>query len=329
MTTSARRASRPGQLDSSTNSSTAGDFAARMDVGDARRERVGLRHAQRAAQRLHLAIDVRLGDVVEVDQRQRADAAARQGLGRPRADAAEADDGDVGGANARVAAIAVQAAQAAEAPLEVGLVVAQGDDGNAGRRRRHRSAASLSRPACAASDFGYALSRSSIVLRRGLGVLELGLAVGDGEHRLGRARAVGGARDQAAEGRDRLLVVAPRVLRVAEPEQRRLAIAAVRKALQQAAEAGRGAVELAAPKAREGLVVAALFLGVDAELLVVDGHLLRLDLADALVDALLQVGLLPLQLGDDAGELFHLAAHASRCRRAASRCCRSARAGCA
>src|SRR6187397_1438069 len=92
-------------------------------------------------------------------------------------------------------------------------------------------------------------------LARGLGVLELGLAVGDSEHRLGRARALGRARDEAAEGRDRLLVVAPRVLRVAEPEQRRLAVAAVREALQQAAEAARGAVELAAAKAGQGFVV--------------------------------------------------------------------------
>ena len=105
-------------------------------------QRVDLGHAERAAERLHLAVDVRLGDMVEVDQRQRADAAARQRLGRPRADAAEADDGDVRGADARVAGIAVQAAQAAEAALEVGVVVAEGDDGDAGRRRRHRSAAS-------------------------------------------------------------------------------------------------------------------------------------------------------------------------------------------
>ena len=62
-------------------------------------QRVDLGHAERAAERLHLAVDVRLGDVVEVDQRQRGDAAARQRLGRPRADAAEADDGDVGGAD--------------------------------------------------------------------------------------------------------------------------------------------------------------------------------------------------------------------------------------
>ena len=39
--------------------------------------------------RLDLTVDVRLGDMVEVDQRQRGDAAARERLGGPRADAAE------------------------------------------------------------------------------------------------------------------------------------------------------------------------------------------------------------------------------------------------
>ena len=126
---------------------------------------------ERAAERLHLAVDVRLGDVVEVDQRQRGDAAARQRLGRPRADAAEADDGDAGGAHARVAGVAVEAAQAAEAALEIGVVVAGGDGAT---RQRRPAPASFQRrqpsrvPACAASDFGYVLIRSSIVLRAAL-----------------------------------------------------------------------------------------------------------------------------------------------------------------
>src|SRR5204862_3466968 len=142
--------------------------AARMDVGDSRREGVGLGHAERAAKRLHLPIDVRLGDVIEVDDRQSGDAAARERLDGPRADAAQADDNDVRGADARIAGVAVEAAQAAEASLEIRLALGDGGEGHAGRRRRHRSAASLSRPACAASDFGYALSRSSIVLRAAL-----------------------------------------------------------------------------------------------------------------------------------------------------------------
>ena len=154
MTTSARAPSsaRPVGLVDELLDSRHG--AAGVDVGDARRERVDLGHAERAADRLDLAVDVRLGDVVEVDQRQRGDAAARQRLDRPRADAAEADDDDVRGADALVAGIAVQATQAAEAPLEIGFAFVDREGRHAGERRRHRSAASLSRPACAASDFG-------------------------------------------------------------------------------------------------------------------------------------------------------------------------------
>jgi hypothetical protein len=53
--------------------------------------------------------------VVEVDEGERCDAAARERLGGPRADAADADDGDARGADPLVRGIAVEAAQAAEA----------------------------------------------------------------------------------------------------------------------------------------------------------------------------------------------------------------------
>jgi hypothetical protein len=78
-TTSARAASSAGQFAASTNSSTP---RPRSPDGCRRcaPQRVDLGHAERAAERLHLAVDVRLGDVVEVDERQRGDAAARQRL---------------------------------------------------------------------------------------------------------------------------------------------------------------------------------------------------------------------------------------------------------
>ena len=101
------------------------DRAARVDVGDACAQRLDLGHAERGAERLHLAVDVRLGDLVEVDQRQRGDAAARQRLGGPRADAADADDGDVRRADPRIGGVAVEPAQAAEAAFEVGVVAAR------------------------------------------------------------------------------------------------------------------------------------------------------------------------------------------------------------
>ena len=73
-------------------------------------------------------------------------------------------------------------------------------------------------------------------------------------------------------------------------------------------EAAGGAVELAAAKAGQGVVVLALLLGIDRELAAVDRHLLRLDLAHPVVDALLDVDLLALQLGDVARQLLDLAA---------------------
>ena len=58
-------------------------LAARMDVGDALAQRFGLGLSERRAERLHLAIDVGLGDMVQIDQGQFGDAAARQCFGRP------------------------------------------------------------------------------------------------------------------------------------------------------------------------------------------------------------------------------------------------------
>ncbi len=110
------------------------DDAGGVDVGDAARERLCLGHAQRRTERLDLAVDVGFGDVVEVDQHQLRDPAARERLDGPGADAAEADDGHARGPHARVAACAVQPLEAAEAALEIGVV---------GRRgyfeRRHRA----------------------------------------------------------------------------------------------------------------------------------------------------------------------------------------------
>ena len=91
-----------------------------------------------------------------------------------------------------------------------------------------------------------------------------------------------------------------------------------RKALQQRREAAGGAVELAARESRPARRRSWRFSsGSTRELAVVDRDLLRLDLADALVDALLDVGLLALQLGDVARQLLRSGHAAGRCRRAA------------
>ena len=93
--------------------------ASRMDPGNALPHRQHLGLAERGVQRMHLAVDVALGDMVEVDQRQPADARARQRLGRPRADAADADDADMRRRQPRQRPGAVEPFNAAEAAREV------------------------------------------------------------------------------------------------------------------------------------------------------------------------------------------------------------------
>ena len=97
-------------------------LAARMDGGDALAQRRHLGLAQRVVQRLHLAVDVGFGDLVQVEQHQLCHATACQGLNRPRPDPTQPHDGDAGCAQAAVTRVAVQAAQAAETALQVGLV---------------------------------------------------------------------------------------------------------------------------------------------------------------------------------------------------------------
>ena len=99
---------------------------------------------------------------IEVDQHQLGDAAAGQRLDGPRADAAQTDDGHARGTHVRIAAGAVQALEAAEAALEI-RVVRRGDGGrrcgDAGSEA-HFKDDRRSRPATAASDFGYVFIRS-------------------------------------------------------------------------------------------------------------------------------------------------------------------------
>ena len=97
-------------------------------------------------------------------------------------------------------------------------------------------------------------------------------------------------------------------MRVAEPEQRRFAIPAVRPAPQHRRQLHRRAVELALADGRQRVVVLALLVGIGEELAVVERDLLRLDLADAVLDPLLDVRLLALHLGNIARELLVLAA---------------------
>lgn len=63
---------------------------------------------------LDLAIDVRFGNIVQIDQGQAADGAARQRFDDPGADAAHADHAHVGGAETVQCGGAIQAGNAAE-----------------------------------------------------------------------------------------------------------------------------------------------------------------------------------------------------------------------
>ena len=72
-------------------------------------------------QRLDLAVDVRFGHVVEVDQGQRADRAARQRLDDPGTDPADADHANVRRAEALQRGLAVQPRDAAETAFEIDL----------------------------------------------------------------------------------------------------------------------------------------------------------------------------------------------------------------
>src|SRR5437867_5476525 len=114
--------------------------------------------------------------------------------------------------------------------------------------------------------------------------------------------------DEAAEGGDRALVVALAVLRIAEPEARRLGIAAAWVALQEAAVGAGRCGEIATAQHAHRFFELPLLLGVSQKLSAIDADLLRLDLAQARVHALLQVLLPALQLCQVARQLLVLAA---------------------
>ncbi len=90
-----------------------------MDVGDAGAQRFALGLANSGSERLHLAIDVRFGHVIHIDQHQARDTTARQRFRRPGTDTSQPDDGHARRAYAPVAGIAVQATQTTEAALQV------------------------------------------------------------------------------------------------------------------------------------------------------------------------------------------------------------------
>ena len=74
-----------------------GNAAGGVDLQDAFVQGGYFGLAEIAGQRMQLAVYIRLGHIVQIDQCQRADAGARQSLDRPRTHAAHADHADMRG----------------------------------------------------------------------------------------------------------------------------------------------------------------------------------------------------------------------------------------
>ncbi|KAH0442962.1 hypothetical protein KCU90_g1484, partial [Aureobasidium melanogenum] len=94
--------------------------AERIDCRDAFGHRFDFRFSVVTVQRMDLAVSVALGDIVQIDQGQRADRTARQCLCYPRTHPADADHGDVCAFKRSERRRAVQPGNAAEAPRAVG-----------------------------------------------------------------------------------------------------------------------------------------------------------------------------------------------------------------
>ncbi|MNY50342.1 hypothetical protein D3C86_1858380 [compost metagenome] len=91
--------------------------AVRIDRADALGHRLDLGAADVADMGMDLPVGVGHADIVQIEQRNLAHPAARQGLGRPGTDAADADHRHMGGGQPLKANSAVQAGNAAETLL--------------------------------------------------------------------------------------------------------------------------------------------------------------------------------------------------------------------
>ena len=99
------------------------------DVVDALRHHLDLGGAQRAGERMDLTVDVGLGHVVQVDEGEATHTAARQRLGRPGADTANADNDDMGLPEPLAAGVSVDAGDGGKATIGHGGVLSVWMDG--------------------------------------------------------------------------------------------------------------------------------------------------------------------------------------------------------
>ena len=121
---------------------------------------------------------------------------------------------------------------------------------------------------------------------------------------------VGRGLDQGAEVGQRAAVVAVGVLRVAQPEQRRRPVAALREALDELGHGRLRTREVGLAEQGQGRFELALLARVGDELAPVDGDLHRLDAAQAVFHRDRHVLLQALQLGEVARHLLVLPAQA-------------------
>ncbi len=113
-----------------------------------------------------------------------------------------------------------------------------------------------------------------------------------------------GRGDERPERDDGALEIAIAVLGVARPVAREVGVAAGRIAAQEAGERDLRLVEIAAAQRGRGTLVRGDLVRVGHERLAVQADLLRLDLLQAVVDALDDVLLVPLHVGQILGELL-------------------------
>ena len=95
------------------------NFAIRIDLRNAFTHGLYLGLAQRLGQRVNLAIDVRFGHMVQINQGQSANSAARQRFGRPGPHTANTDHRDMRVADRLGTSDSIEALQATKAPLRV------------------------------------------------------------------------------------------------------------------------------------------------------------------------------------------------------------------
>ena len=127
------------------------------DVADALRHHLDLGRAQRAGERMNLAVDVGLGHVVQVDEGEAPHAAARQRLGSPGADTANADNDDMGLPEPLAAGFSVDAGDGGKTTIGHGGILSVWMDGRVNAAAS--SGPSVAQSCCASLPVSYRVLR--------------------------------------------------------------------------------------------------------------------------------------------------------------------------